>query len=386
MQKDDRIAVTRHALDLVSIYPVLVAFAFAGIIANCLVSGKNERIKMRVIQIGVGGNFGGHWLRVLDEYPGVTVVGLVDIDEQNLTEAAQRYEISPQCCFLDLDSALAAVTADALICVSPPIYHRQHTIAAMDAGLDVICEKPVAILLEDAVAMAQKAVATGRVFSVSQNYRYRPSTWTMHKLISAREIGEIGQIALDFFKGCYFESNDFRRKMVHPLLSDMAIHHFDLLRFICGQEATSVQGASWNPPWSNNSGDTSVALSFTLQGGARFSYSASWCTQGDFTDWNGNWLIEGDVGSLHYRDGKLTLNQAPLRYQVIASQLIQQVGPPLLDQAYVLADFLAARKEGRQPATSVFDNLNSLAMVAAAREAAESGRILPIPSSAALMA
>lgn len=323
---------------------------------------------MKVIQVGVGG-FGAHWLRMLNEYPGIELVAIVDINSAVLDEAAQVSGVAPQACFTDLEKALAEVPAEALVCVSPPVYHRAHTIAAMKAGLDVICEKPLAIDIEDAVAMARTARESKRIMAVSQNYRYRPVTWTMQKLVAAGEIGELGQISLDFYKGWYFDSKDFRRTMDHVLLSDMGIHHFDLLRFISGMQAVSVKGESWNPPWSKNSGDTSVSLTFTLENGTRFVYSASWCAQGDFSDWNGNWLVEGNQGSLYYRDGTLQLNYAPQRYQAEESRLVRPVGPPLLDQAYVLADFMAARKEKRQPRTSIFDNLNSLAMVAAAREA-----------------
>jgi predicted dehydrogenase len=256
----------------------------------------------------------------------------------------------------------------------------------MEAGLDVICEKPVAVGIGDAVAMARAAIETGRIMAVSQNYRYRPVTWTMQKLVANGEIGEVGQIALDFYKGWYFDELNFRRTMDHPLLLDMSVHHFDLLRFITSLEAVSVRGESWNPPWSKNSGDTSVALIFTLDNGARFVYTASWCAQGDFTDWNGNWLVDGGLGSVHYRDGVLTLNHASPRYEVEDSQIVRQIGPPLLNQAYVLADFMAAREENRQPRTSIFDNLKSFAMVSAASEAVSSGQVVQIASYEDLMA
>ena len=65
--------------------------------------------------------------------------------------------------------------------------------------------------------------------------------------------------------------------------------------------------------------------------------------------------------------------QAIGKYQTAEPVLIRPMGPPLQNMAYVLADMMAARAEGRQPATSVFDNLKSLGMVLAAREAVHSG-------------
>ena len=340
---------------------------------------------MKVIQVGVGG-FGAHWLRLLNDYPGIKLAALVDIDSETLEKASQFAGVTTGACFADLETAVDQVQADALICVSPPVYHRQHTITAMKAGLDVICEKPLAINMADAVAMAQYAKDNKRLFAVSQNYRYRPVTWTMHKLIANGEIGELGQINLDFYKGWFFTTKDFRRTMDHPLLSDMGIHHFDLLRYITGSEALTVRGESWNPPWSKNEGDTSVSLTFTLENNGRFIYSASWCAQGDFADWNGNWLLEGELGSIRYRDGALSLNQTNDQYQVQESRDVPLEGPPVQNQSYVLADFMAARDENRQPLTSIFDNLGSLAMVDAAREAVNSGERVQIAAVDELLA
>jgi predicted dehydrogenase len=334
---------------------------------------------MRIIQIGAGG-FGRWWLEQVVDYPGVDVVALVDIDKGVLAEAGERAGVSPENLFADLDDALSAVSADVLLCVTPPDVHREHTTKAMRAGLDVIVEKPLATHMADARAMAAVASNTGRLMAVSQQYRYRPPTWTLHRQVRQGEIGELGQIRIDFYKGWYFGTQDFRRTMPDPLLADMAIHHFDLLRFITGLEAVAVSGESWNPPWSENSGDTSVNLTFTLSNGARFVYNASWVAQGDFSDWNGNWLLEGTDGSLRLAGDAIELRRAKGNYLTEDPVVVRPSGPPLVGQAYVLADMMAARREGRQPATSVFDNLKSLAMVMAAREAVRSEGPVPVES------
>jgi predicted dehydrogenase len=332
---------------------------------------------MKVMQIGYG-LFGRWWAPQVLEFPGMELVALVDANGAALQEAQELTGLPQAAFFDDLDEALEAVEADVLLCVTPPNFHRAHTTAAMRAGLDVIVEKPLALDMADAQAMADVARETGRLMAVSQNYRYRPQTWTMQREVQKGAIGEIGQIRLDFYKGWYFEKENFRYLMPDPLLMDMAIHHFDLLRFITGLEATSVSGSSWNPPWSENAGDSSVNLTFTLNNGARFVYNASWVAQGDFADWNGNWLIDGSAGSLRLAGNDVEWRQAIGKYQTAEPVLIRPMGPPLQNMAYVLADMMAARAEGRPPATSVFDNLKSLGMVLAAREAVHSGERVEI--------
>jgi predicted dehydrogenase len=69
------------------------------------------------------------------------------------------------------------------------------------------------------------------------------------------------------------------------------------------------------------------------------------------------------------------------RYQVADSQKVRLQGLPLSEQAYILADFMAARREDRQPRTSVFDNLRSLAMVMAAIDAVKTGQIVAVSNN-----
>lgn len=336
---------------------------------------------MKVIQAGVGG-FGRHWIDVLSGLPEVELVALVDIDPLALATAGRSSGLGREAWFSNLDEALATAEADMLVCVTPPALHRAHVTAGLAAGLDVIVEKPLALTMEDGLAIAAAAEQYGRLVAVAQNYRYRPATWTMAQLVRTGAIGALGQVRLDFYKGWHFTDNDFRRRMDDVLLADMAIHHFDLLRFISRQDAVDVHGRSWNPPWSDNAGDTSANLTFTLGNGGRFVYNASWAAQGDFADWNGNWLVEGDGGSITYSNGELVLRRALGHYQAEIVPDVQVAGPPYLDQAAVVMDMIAARTEGRRPSTHVQDNLNSLAMVLAAVEAARSASGQPVSLAA----
>ena len=122
----------------------------------------------------------------------------------------------------------------------------------------------MASTIEDCVAMLQ-ASRHRRKFAVSQNYRYRPAIQTMARLVREGLSVKSARIKLDFYKGWYFDTDNFRRTMAHPLIIDMCIHHFDLLRCITGLEPITVRGESWNPPHGrDNSGDTSTTLCIEL--------------------------------------------------------------------------------------------------------------------------
>jgi len=331
---------------------------------------------MRFIQVGVGG-FGRGWVQRLADNPSVEVVALADVNPEALAHARKIGNYGKEICFSTLDEALKNVEADALVCVTPPEYHKQCVVPAMKAGLDAITEKPMADNLANCMSILRTSRNTGRTCIVSQNYRYNPKTWTLARLVESGRIGDIGQVKIDFYMGVDF-GGGFRHEMDYPLLVDMSIHHFDLIRFITGLNAVSVRGEAWNPAWSNYKGDCSSSLVFEMENGARVVYNASWCAKGGFNGWDADWLIEGSKGAISYEDGEITLNDVPELYKVEKTETIQEKGPEDSGQDFVLNDFISSIEAGRRPRTDVLDNIHSIAMVFAAVKAVKTGRRVPV--------
>ena len=184
---------------------------------------------MRFIQIGVGG-FGGAWRDVVLSNRQAKMVGLVDVNESNLKAAIANSPWTEDMCFTSLREALKGVKADAAIVVTPPVHHRQPVVTCLKAGLNVISEKPMAEDMADCRAMLRAAKETGRLYMVSQNYRYRQPMWTLAQTLRREKLGAVGQAKLDFFMGVGFEG--FSQAMPFPLVIYMSIHHFDLIRFV----------------------------------------------------------------------------------------------------------------------------------------------------------
>lgn len=331
---------------------------------------------MRFIQVGLG-SFGKRWMQQLLYDPRAEPVALVDVSPENLEAAREEAQMASEQCFPTLEKALEKVEAEAVVCVTPPEYHREVVTTAMKAGLHAITEKPMAHNLEDCLAILKTARETGKTCVVSQNYRYAPPTWTLAQMVSAGAIGEVGQAKMDFYLGMDFKGG-FRLEMEYPLLIDMAIHHFDLLRFITGLNPVRVSATAWNPPWSNYKGDASSLAAFEMENGARVIYNASWAAKGQHSDWNGNWQIEGDQGALLYGKNEITLYKVPSLYEVVQTESIPLEEPPALAQHYVLADFIDAVKNGNRPKTDVFDNIHSVSMVFAAVEAVKTGKTVSV--------
>lgn len=327
---------------------------------------------MKFIHVGVGG-FGNCWVRVLKENKDAEVVALVDVNDEALRKACEFGGYSKDICFKSLEDALKQVKADAVVSSTPPTFHKHDVVTAMKAGLDVISEKPMADTLASCKAMVKAAKETGRLYMVSQNYRYSPPMWTLANVVRSGELGAIGQVKLDFFMGVDF-GGGFRHDMPFPVIIDMSIHHFDLIRFVTGLDAVKVSGSAWNPPWSNYKGDCSSTALFEMNNGARVLYNASWCAKGGFCDWNGNWQIECEKGTVTYRNGEIRVLHVPKLYKLEKTEILQHIPMPLTAQSYILDEFMQCVKGRKQPKTVAKDNIRSVAMVFAAVKAMQTGR------------
>lgn len=326
----------------------------------------------RFIHVGVGG-FGRVWVNVLKSSKAAEVVALVDVREDALRAACEAGGYDAKICFNSLKDALKKVKADAIVTSTPPAFHKHDVCCAMEAGLDAITEKPMSDRMESCRAILKTAIETGRFCVVSQNYRYSQAMATVAKLVRSGRLGKVGQVKLDFYKGVDFHGG-FRHEMPYPVIIDMAIHHFDLIRYITGLNAVTVSGTAWNPPWSNYKGDCSSSAVFEMNNGARVLYNASWCAKGDFCDWNGNWQIEGEKGTLIYQKGEIRLLSAPRLYTVKKEEIVYPLPLKVQGQAHILQDFLRSVSLRKAAPTDVRDNIHSVAMVFAAVRAMETGR------------
>src|SRR4051812_25943704 len=127
---------------------------------------------MRLIQAGVGG-FGTSWLYAVRECDGFEHVALVDASAEALAAAGEIAGVPAERQFTCIEEAVASVPADGLIDVTPAPCHESTSIAALEAGLHVLVEKPISDTLGAARAMVTAAERHGRTLMVTQQYRYQ---------------------------------------------------------------------------------------------------------------------------------------------------------------------------------------------------------------------
>jgi predicted dehydrogenase len=318
---------------------------------------------MKVLQVGAGG-FGRVWLDALAAEPEVELVALVDQNPAALAPGLPGYA--------DLDEALAVSGAELAVVVVPPAAHREVAERCLAAGLPVLVEKPLAGTREDCEALIAAAKKADRQLAVSQNYRYRPVMETARRLLASGELGEIGQAQVDFRIHHDFRGS-FRERMEQPLILDMAVHSFDLIRFVTGLEAADVWARTWNPPWSQFDGDASAIALFTMESGARVAYNGTWHPRGQFTDWNCRWLVECERGYMTVDRDVIKVYRGDDVHRpgtAAEEERVPLIALERIDQAAVLVDFAAAIRDDRPAPTNAVDNLRTVGMVLAAVESA----------------
>lgn len=326
--------------------------------------------KIGVIQVGVGG-MGQTWLRTVAASDKVEYVAWVDVDEQALKEKCEAYDFSPLHCYTSLQEALQKERAQGLINVTPPQYHKEISCTALKAGLHVLSEKPLADSMASAIDIVECAEEAGTILMVAQNYRYRDVIATLRETVSSGRYGDAGQVQVSFFKGPHF--GGFREEMDHPLIIDMSIHHFDLMRHILNADPQTIRGHAWNPPWSWFAGDASACLFFEFEDGLSVVYNGSWCSTGAETSWNGDWRIECQHGVILSRDDAVYAANTGNPLERIANKEQE-----LSNQAYLLHEFYEAVTRGTLPGTHGRDNLKSLGMVFGAVEAVRTKRVIEL--------
>lgn len=317
---------------------------------------------LRVVVVGAGG-MGRAWLRTVQESPLVELAGIVDLD----LEAARAGAAAIGRPDLPVGTGTAQLASDvgaqAVINVTVPAAHHPVTAEALAAGLPVLGEKPVASTVAQGLSLAAASELTGQLFMVSQSRRYNRHLFEAKRLASA--LGTVGIVSAEFFKAPHF--GGFRDAMDHPLLLDMAIHQFDMARFLLDADPVSVFCEEYNPSWSWYRGDAGATAIFEMTGGERFVFTGSWCSQGQETSWNASWRISGEHGTVLWDgDGKPIVDSTEVPADADSEDPGQEI-------AGSLRDFVAALRTGSTPMGQVHQNIMSLAMVEAAMLSASTG-------------
>jgi len=196
--------------------------------------------KMRLGMIGCGGR--GALYELWQEDPRVEIVAGADTNEKARGEFSEK--IPGTFVTDDYRLVLERDDVDAVAICTPDFLHLEHATAALKAGKDVFCEKPLATTIEDCDEILRTQKTTGRKLMVGFNMRFFSFVCKMKEIVDAGEIGEIKTVWIRHFVGAggewYYHDWHANSRNTTGLLLQKATHDIDVMQWICGSKATRV--------------------------------------------------------------------------------------------------------------------------------------------------
>lgn len=185
-------------------------------------------IKMAVVGIG---SMGRNHLRVLMDTSDVEVVGISDVNIKATEEVAKKYKLPIYANYIQLFNEKKP---DAVVIVVPTVYHLKIALAAINHGIHVLVEKPIATTTTEAQEMIEAAVQKNIILGVGHIERFNPAIIELKRRIDDGALGRIFMIHA-------------RRQSPFPgriqdvgVASDLATHELDMMRYLTGSEVETL--------------------------------------------------------------------------------------------------------------------------------------------------
>ena len=190
--------------------------------------------KVRFAIVGVGGLGRSHAMGVRNNKDIAELVAFCDINEEILNKRADEFGVERR--YTDFYEMIKDGGFDCVILVTPDQIHREHAVAACEAGYHVLCEKPLAQTVEDCELMVAAAKKSGVKFMTGQVCRKAPGFIKAKELVDAGKIGELFFVESEYAHDYQFMKPLWRKDPVNLRYSIIGggCHAIDLLRWIAG--------------------------------------------------------------------------------------------------------------------------------------------------------
>jgi predicted dehydrogenase len=203
--------------------------------------------KLLVGVIGLG--MGRHHIAGYQNHPSAQVVAISDIDPVRLQDIGDKYNISKR--YLSAEQMLLEEKLDVVSIATPNKFHKSLTLAAIQAGCHVLCEKPMAMSADEGREMLAAARKASKRLMINFSYRFTEQSMALKQQV---EMGTIGEV--------YFARSIWHRRRGLPGLGgwfgqkalsgggpliDLGVHRIDLAMWLMGYpKPVWVMGSTYN--------------------------------------------------------------------------------------------------------------------------------------------
>jgi predicted dehydrogenase len=319
----------------------------------------------------------------------MNLVACVDTRPEAIQAACRAGVIAPDHCYSSIEEALKERDVDAVLVTTELTSHGDVVRGALRARKHVLVEKPFVSSVSEARQLIDEASALDCTLMVSQNYRFFPAVRAVQDIVRSKELGRLLHVDVDFRR---FSPRSGRvtpqHQWAHPLLLDMSVHHFDLMRAVLGDEPQRVYCRTWNQARSGYDDPPEATATVEFNDGVTISYRGSWIHPERLTAWAGEWRMVFEEGNVMWtsRGDRSSMRSAEgdavsvYRHEAAPDQ-VALPHLELMDRAGSLDAFTRALATGTTPESTAEENLGSLALVYAAIRSAECQEPVPVMTS-----
>lgn len=338
---------------------------------------------LRVAVIGCGSIAKNRHLGEFNQHPNVEIVAVCDIVEERAQEVAQTYGAKA---YTNYEDILKIEEIDAVSVCLPNYLHAPVSIAALEAGKHVLCEKPMATSIEEADAMIEAAKKNDKKLMIAHNQRFVTSHQKARALIESGEVGKIYSFRSTFGHGgpetwsADGEDSWFFKKdeAFIGAMGDLGVHKTDLLRYLLGEEFVEVASFIETSAKDFANVDDNAVCILKSESGIIGTLAASWAyTAGE----DNSTIIYGENATLRLEDDpnySLIVqykNGEVVKYELGAIQSNEEGGQTT---SHTIDHFVEAVLENHEPLIDGEEGKKSLAVILAALESMETKKFSQI--------
>jgi predicted dehydrogenase len=239
------------------------------------------------------------------------VAACLSSNAEKSVQSGRELGLAPERCYADGDALIAgeaarADGADVIAIMTPNDSHFRYAMAALHAGLDVICDKPMTNTLQEALALVEQVNTTGRVFCLTHNYTGYPMVRQARAMVDDGQLGDVRLVQVEYVQGGRAKpgasrsawKDDAVRGGPSLVMGDIGTHAHNLLRFITGQEVAQVAAEVGTIVPTRPTHDYAGAM-LRMANGARGSF---WVTQAAAGVENALRIrVSGSLGTLEWQ-------------------------------------------------------------------------------------
>lgn len=342
---------------------------------------------VNILKVGVIGCGSIAQYRHLPEYeanPYVQIVAVCDSNKKRAKEVANKYGVNM---YTDYNELINCEELDAVSVCTPNDLHASISIVALQSGIHVLCEKPMATSKKDAEMMIEATEKSGKKLMIGHNQRFVTSHQKAKQLIKNGEIGKIYSFRTAFGhsgpenwsvdgKESWFFKKD---EAFLGAMGDLGVHKADLIRYILNEEITEVGAFVETSAKTFSNVDDCAVCMLKSESGIIGTLAASWSY---VSKEDNSTIIYGEKATLRLEDDptySLILqykNGEVLKYELDKIQSNAAVGQ---SNSHVIEQFVESILSDKEPLINGVEGMKSLEVILAAIQSSETKQIVTIP-------